>query len=230
MIPSTTHPCHWAAAELMLSSVAEDSIGGEYNALVPSGELPSRALTSCMVVAEDSGGMLELRDLESLDAESPPPVEVVGHVTRLAEDGSPVLDIPPGPLVRLCGVTEWSVEYDDLAVTVWVSTTTADYKLISAAPLYEALWQELQCKTTLAARVIALLQEDPTVTFKALQRQCIRCNAIPNAMQFRAEELLVHGHFLVEQVLAAAAFASIYLVPNGVSHLDLSCTKWSVPP
>ena len=38
---------------------------------------------------------------------------------------------PPGPLVRLTGVREWSVEYDELNVTIWVSTDVADYKLFT---------------------------------------------------------------------------------------------------
>ena len=102
--------------------------------------------------------------------------------------------------MRLSGVTEWSVEYDELTVTVWVSTSVADYKLLSPAPLYSALWEVLQRKTALAARVIALLQEDPTLNFKGLRTQTIRCNAIPNAIQFRPEELNVYGTFLADQV------------------------------
>ena len=53
---------------------------------------------------------------------------------------------PPGPLARL-DISEWSVEYDELVVTIWVSTEKADYKLISAAPEYLELWQTLQLKT-----------------------------------------------------------------------------------
>ena len=55
--------------------------------------------------------------------------------------------------MRLTGVTEWSVEYDELSVTVWVSTATADYKLLSPAPLYANMWAVLQRKAALAARV-----------------------------------------------------------------------------
>ena len=44
-------------------------------------------------------------------------------------------------------ISEWSVEYDELTVTIWISTKQADYKLLSAAPEYLAVWQALQRKT-----------------------------------------------------------------------------------
>lgn len=88
--------------------------------------------------------------------------------------------------MRLSAVSEWSVEYgDDLDVTIWVSTATADYKLLSSSALYSNLWATLQRKTALAARVIRLLVEEPKQSYKGLVRQTLRCNSIPGAIKFR---------------------------------------------
>ena len=70
----------------------------------------------------------DLKDLQTLDAEDPPPVDVVGKAVPLGEDGHPFPGVVPGPFVRLTGVHEWSVEYDELTVIVWVSTETASHK------------------------------------------------------------------------------------------------------
>ena len=90
---------------------------------------------------------------------------------------------PPraGPTVRLTGVPEWSVEYDQLTVVIWVSTAVADYKLLAPAAPYEPFWQVLQRKTALAARAIALLIENPALTLKQLRGQIIKlkCAAEP---------------------------------------------------
>ena len=61
-------------------------------------ELPARALVECAVFAEDAarGGCLVMHDLQSLDSPEPPPLDVVGRVTRLLEDGSPDPDAIPG--------------------------------------------------------------------------------------------------------------------------------------
>ena len=145
-----------------------------------------RALVECAVFAEDvETGILMMRDLETLDTEPPPPLDVVGRIMILGEDGLAFPDVEPGAFVRLSGVKEWSVEYDELTVTVWVSTETADYKLLSPAPLYAPLWEVLQRKAALAARVLALLGDEPTMTYKTLCHQTIRCNKIPGAIQFR---------------------------------------------
>ena len=65
-------------------------------------ELPSRALVECAVFAEDNerGGCLVMHDLQSLDSETPPPLDVVGRVTLLAEDGNPDPDSVPGACAR----------------------------------------------------------------------------------------------------------------------------------
>ena len=72
----------------------------------------------------------------------PPPNPAAA--AAVSADPSPADDT--GPLVRL-DVSEWSVEYDELLVTVWASTSSADYKLLSAAPIYRQFWQTLQRKT-----------------------------------------------------------------------------------
>ena len=61
-------------------------------------DLPARALVECAVFAEDAarGGCLVMHDLQSLDAPEPPPLDVVGRVTRLNEDGSPDPNAAPG--------------------------------------------------------------------------------------------------------------------------------------
>jgi len=87
--------------------------------------------------------------------------------------------------VRLCGVQEWSVEYDELNVTVWVSTATADYKLLSPALTYEPLWTPLQRKTALAARAIALLLETPNLPYKTMVRHAVRLNTLPGVVQIQ---------------------------------------------
>ena len=58
-------------------------------------------------------------------------------------------------------VSEWSVEYDELIVTVWASTAAADYKLISAAPLYKAFWETMTRKTVRRARPCFLRSSAP---------------------------------------------------------------------
>ena len=164
------------------SSISQE----EYNTHNPGGELPMRALVECAVFTEDAEtGALLMRDLQTLDADPQPALDVVGRIMILGEDGLAFPNVQPGAFVRLSGVKEWSVEYDELAVTVWVSTETADYKLLSPAPLYAPLWEVLQRKAALAARVLALLSEEPTMTYKTLCHQTIRCNKIPDAIQFR---------------------------------------------
>ena len=184
---------------------AESCIDASYNAAVPAGDLPTRALSAAAVFQEDAAtGALLMRDLQLLDSASTPPpaVDVVGRVTRLSEDGDAVPDAPgdAGLLVRLSGVREWSVEYEELKVTVWVSTESADYKLLSPAPLYAPTWAVLQRKAALAARVLILLSEDPSISYKALVKQAMLCNKIPDAIQFRQEELLQYGSFLADQI------------------------------
>ena len=71
----------YAAAPL-----AEEAIGDEWNAAHAAGDLPSRAL-SCCVVFEELGGIQTLRDLQCLDADEPPSIDVVGRIAGLNDDG-----------------------------------------------------------------------------------------------------------------------------------------------
>ena len=187
--------------EFTISDVteAESIITDNYNAVHPAGDLPSRALIEAGIF-EDTGARLLMRDLQTLDGESPPPLDVVGRVVLLTEEGTQLESAPPGPLVRLTGVREWSVEYDELNVTIWVSTDVADYKLFTPAPLYANMWAVLQRKAALAARLLMLLADEPTMTYKTLVRLCVKCNSIPNAIQFKADEVLTYGTFLAEQI------------------------------
>ena len=187
----------------------ESAVTEAFDAINPNGELPMRGLAECAVFEEEpERGVLLMRDLQVLDGDEPTPLDIVGRVTALAEDGSPRQGGPAGPVVRLSAVTEWSVEYADEMVIVWVSTETADYKLLSPAPQYTNLWEVLQRKTALAARVLALLADDPTMTYKALLRQTILCNSIPGAIQFKADEPLLFGRFLVDQIANSEELAS----------------------
>ena len=187
----------------------ESAVSEAFDAINPNGELPMRGLAECAVFEEEpERGVLLMRDLQVLDGDEPTPLDIVGRVTALAEDGSPRQGGPAGPVVRLSAVTEWSVEYADEMVIVWVSTETADYKLLSPAPQYTPLWEVLQRKTALAARVLALLADDPTMTYKALLRQTILCNSIPGAIQFKADDLLHFGRFLVDQIANSEELAS----------------------
>ena len=65
---------------------------------MPAGDLPSRAFIECAVFAEDveRDGVLVMHDLQSLDADNPPALDVVGRVVLLAEDGSRLPGTPPG--------------------------------------------------------------------------------------------------------------------------------------
>lgn len=112
----------------------ESSVSAEWDAKVQSGELPSRSLSS-VVVFEAIGDRQRLRDLQALDGPDPPPLTLVGRLTRLSAEGEPVAEEPAGPLVRVTAA-EWSIEYDELAVTIWVSTHAADYRLLSPGPQY----------------------------------------------------------------------------------------------
>ena len=154
----------------------EWSLGSEYDQLVGN-ELPCRTLVE-VGVFEEAGDMLLVRDLQSLDMSEPPALHVVGRIVHPGDNG-------PRFLVR-ASVREWSIEYDEeLHVTIWVSTATADYKLLSPAPPYANMWAVLQRKAALAARVTALLHDDGTLTYKAMLRQVVRCNALPDTIQFK---------------------------------------------
>ena len=77
---------------------AEDTIGPEYNAVNPAGELPMRGLLECAVFEEDAEreGSLLMRDLQCLDSDEPPTIDVVGRITLLGEDGLGKPDAPRG--------------------------------------------------------------------------------------------------------------------------------------
>ena len=105
--------------------IDEASLTAAFDCEESAGELPTRALSDALIF-QASGDELTLCDLEVLDAKTPTPVDVIGRITRIDKVMDPVPDAELGPNVRLRGVTEWSVEYDALTATVWVSTATAD--------------------------------------------------------------------------------------------------------
>ncbi len=137
--------------------------------------------------------------------------------------------------MRLTGVPEWSVEYDQLTVVIWVSTAVADYKLLAPAAPYEPFWQVLQRKTALAARAIGLLIENPALTLKQLRGQIIklkcaaepltapdvsltppyapaptavpRRSALNGALKLNQDEFLMHADFVAEQIAGAEGLA-----------------------
>ena len=147
--------------------VDEASLTAAFDCEESAGELPTRALSDALIL-QVSGETLTLCDLEVLDGKTPGPVDVIGRLTRIDKVMDPVADAELGPNVRLRGVTEWSVEYDALTATVWVSTATADYKLVRPAPAYAKLWEDLELKTLLSARAIALITETKGTTFGQL--------------------------------------------------------------
>ena len=147
--------------------VDEASLTAAFDCEESAGELPTRALSDALIL-QVSGETLTLCDLEVLDGKTPGPVDVIGRLTRIDKVMDPVADAELGPNVRLRGVTEWSVEYDALTATVWVSTATADYKLVRPAPAYAKLWEDLELKTLLSARAIALITETKGMTFGQL--------------------------------------------------------------
>ena len=71
--------------------------------------------------------------------------------------GTELVPALAGPVVRV-QAREWSVEYDQLTVTVWISSELADYKLLSPARDYAFLWNRLQHKTV---RSHLALSSDP---------------------------------------------------------------------
>ena len=132
--------------------VEESSLDASFNCEEQAGELPTRALSE-VVVFHMVDGMLTLQDLEVLDGEEPVPLNVVGRLTKIDKIMDPIPGDELGPTVHLTGVTEWSLEYDNLNVTVWVSSATADYKLVSAAPAYASIWAVLDKKALLPSRI-----------------------------------------------------------------------------
>ena len=183
-------------------TILEASISDEYNAPVAASDLPTRALSG-VVVFEEAADSLFLRDLDMLDDPQPPSLDVVGRLTKLGDEGEP-LEGEPGPIVRLTGVPEWSVEYDELTVVLWVSTAVADYKLLTPAAQYDAFWQVLRRKTALAARGIALLAENPGLTLKQLRGQIVKLNALAGVtIKLEANEFLMHAEFIAEQIANA---------------------------
>lgn len=170
-----------------------------WNAEVRAGELPTRCLCS-VVVFEAVGEHQVLRDLQALDAPQPPTLTIVGRLTRLGADGGVDLEAAQGPLLRLTA-TEWSVEYDDdVRATVWASTENADYQLVSPWAPYAALWDTLKRKTELAARSIALLLEDKSLTYKQLLKHVVGLNIEPDSIKLKPEEMATYGHFVLDQV------------------------------
>ena len=183
-------------------TVLEASISDEYNAPVAASDLPTRALSGVVVFEQDADSLF-LRDLDMLDDPQPPTLDVVGRLTKLGDEGEPV-EGEPGPIVRLTGVPEWSVEYDELTVVIWVSTAVADYKLLAPAAQYDAFWQVLRRKTALAARSIALLAENPGLTLKQLRGQIVKLNALAGVgIKLEANEFLMHADFVAEQIANA---------------------------
>lgn len=183
-------------------TVLEASISDEYNAPVAASDLPTRALSGVVIFEQDADSLF-LRDLDMLDDPQPPSLDVVGRLTKLGDEGEP-LEGEPGPLVRLSGVPEWSVEYDELTVVLWVSTAVADYKLLAPAAQYDAFWQVLRRKTALAARGIALLAENPGLTLKQLRGQIVKLNALAGVtIKLEANEFLMHADFVAEQIANA---------------------------
>ena len=168
--------------------IDEASLTAAFDCEESAGELPTRALSDALIF-QASGDELTLCDLEVLDAKTPTPVDVIGRITRIDKVMDPVPDAELGPNVRLRGVTEWSVEYDALTATVWVSTATADYKLVRPAPAYAKLWEELELKTLLSARAIALITETKGLTFGQLRQHMVGLNSVEGhaALEFGSE-------------------------------------------
>ena len=200
--------------ELTDPTVEESTIDDSFNCEVQAGELPTRALSG-VVAFEVAGSELTLRDLEALDGrkdkdkdkERPPvPLDIVGQLTKIDKVMDPVPGAELGPAVRLTGVTEWSVEYDGLAAMVWVSTATADYRLVSTSPPYAPLWQELELKTLLAARCISLLTENKNQTFGQLRQLIAALNEVEGnpTLEFDSACLIAHGGFIADQIGASA--------------------------
>lgn len=61
----------------------------------PVAELPTRGISG-VAVFEVAVGRLPMRDLEVLDDEAHPTIDVVGSLTKLDGDGKPVQDAEPG--------------------------------------------------------------------------------------------------------------------------------------
>ena len=114
--------------------------------------------------------------------------------------------------MRLTGVPEWSVEYDQLTVVIWVSTAVADYKLLAPAAPYEPFWQVLQRKTALAARAIALLIENPALTLKQLRGQIIKLKCAAEPLTAPDEQRYPHAPLRPRPHRCAAAQERVGLV------------------
>ena len=61
----------------------------------PVAELPTRGISG-VAVFEVADDRLPMRDLEVLDDQAHPTIDVVGSLTKLDDDGKPVLDAEPG--------------------------------------------------------------------------------------------------------------------------------------
>lgn len=188
--------------------IDEASLTAAFDCEVSAGELPTRALSDALIF-QVSGEELTLCDLEVLDGKTPIQVDVIGRLTRIDKVMDPVADAELGPNVRLRGVTEWSVEYDALTATVWVSTATADYKLVRPAPAYAKLWEGLELKTLLSARAIALITETKGMTFGQLRQHVIGLNSTEGhaVLEFGSEQLTKHGAFIADQIAGSEGLA-----------------------
>lgn len=72
----------------------EASISESWNS-PPVAELPTRGISG-VAVFEVAADRLPMRDLEVLDDEAHPVIDVVGSLTKLDDDGKPVQDAAPG--------------------------------------------------------------------------------------------------------------------------------------
>lgn len=207
--------------------IDEASLTAAFDCEESAGELPTRALSDALIF-QASGDELTLCDLEVLDGKTPTPVDVIGRITRIDKVMDPVPDAELGPNVRLRGVTEWSVEYDALTATVWVSTATADYKLVRPAPAYAKLWEELELKTLLSARAIALITETKGLTFGQLRQHVVGLNSVEGhaALEFGAEQLSKHGSFIADQIAGSEGLAKC----KALQGMRQEIRRLSAPP
>lgn len=97
---------HAAAVMVMAAVVVAAAVAAAVAAVV--------AAAVAVVVAEAEAAA------QVLDGAEPPQLTVLGYLTKLAEEGEPEPMQAPGPFVSLL-LEEWSVEYDELNVVVWVS-------------------------------------------------------------------------------------------------------------
>jgi hypothetical protein len=88
-------------------------------------------------------------------------------------------------------IHQWFIEYTDTERHIWIQTQQAMYRLIKPNERYLKIYETAQNKSTFCAKIISVLDEDPTTTLKQMSEK------IKN---FTLEDFKRYSEFIVCQL------------------------------